>query len=161
LNSMAVPLSTSGTISSTRKFFAVKTAPKPEFRYNNFGGNIGGPIRKNTTFVFLNYEGFASAHRNHRFRDGAQRCITQPGVSHLTPVERHSQLVPLGYFADLGSTRRQFHDHVCVGDSRKDTGSVRLDHRFRSSDSAFVRLNINDSFYSRRVVRCFPELTWP
>src|SRR6266576_3027165 len=40
-----------------KNFFAVKTAPKPKFRYNNFGGNMGGPIRKNTTFFFLNYEG--------------------------------------------------------------------------------------------------------
>ncbi|MGA2075203.1 MAG: TonB-dependent receptor [Terriglobia bacterium] len=32
-------------------------SPKSTYRENNFGGNIGGPIRKNKTFFFFNYEG--------------------------------------------------------------------------------------------------------
>jgi len=31
--------------------------PKGEFRQNQFGGTIGGPIRKNKTFWFADYEG--------------------------------------------------------------------------------------------------------
>jgi len=30
---------------------------KSSYRENNFGGNIGGPVRKNKTFFFFNYEG--------------------------------------------------------------------------------------------------------
>src|SRR5574340_317448 len=31
---------------------------KPMYRYNYFGGNLGGPVKKNTLFFFYNYEYF-------------------------------------------------------------------------------------------------------
>ncbi len=34
---------------------------EPSFRRNQFGGTIGGPIRKDKTFFFFNYEGFRQA----------------------------------------------------------------------------------------------------
>ena len=37
-------------------FFDVASAPP--FQRNQFGGSIGGPIQKDKTFVFANYEGF-------------------------------------------------------------------------------------------------------
>jgi hypothetical protein len=39
---------------NARTFFAPDKAP---LRYNIFGGSLGGPIRKNKTFFFFNYEG--------------------------------------------------------------------------------------------------------
>jgi hypothetical protein len=40
-----------------RTFFA---AQKPRLRYNLFGASIGGPVVKNKTFFFFNYEGIRS-----------------------------------------------------------------------------------------------------
>src|SRR5208337_2216423 len=37
-----------------RQFF---DAAKPQFQQNQFGGAIGGPIRKNKTFFFADYQG--------------------------------------------------------------------------------------------------------
>jgi len=39
---------------NARTFFSAAKAP---LRYNIFGGSLGGPIRKNQTFFFFNYEG--------------------------------------------------------------------------------------------------------
>jgi hypothetical protein len=41
-----------------RNFFADPTKPAPELRLNQFGTTLGGPIRKNKTFFFFDYEGF-------------------------------------------------------------------------------------------------------
>src|SRR5260370_2868996 len=45
-----------------RNFFDQKAQPTdpriPPFRRNQFGGSLGGPIKKNKMFLFGNYEGF-------------------------------------------------------------------------------------------------------
>jgi len=41
----------------SRNAFNLEPLPKSEFRRNQFGGNIGGPIVKNHTFFFGTYEG--------------------------------------------------------------------------------------------------------
>ncbi len=43
-----------------RSFFA-QTSYVPPFRQNQFGGALGGPLKKNRLFLFGNYEGFRQA----------------------------------------------------------------------------------------------------
>jgi len=44
-------------IFDARNFFDSAARPIPPFKQNQFGGSLGGPIRKNKTFFFVNYEG--------------------------------------------------------------------------------------------------------
>lgn len=54
-----------------RNFFAPATEPKPKYLRNQFGGSIGGPIVKNRTFIFGDYEGTRS-------REGITRISNVP-----------------------------------------------------------------------------------
>lgn len=42
---------------SARNFFAFAAGAKPQFRRHQFGGVVGGPIRRNQTFFFADYQG--------------------------------------------------------------------------------------------------------
>ncbi|HYO83522.1 MAG TPA: TonB-dependent receptor [Bryobacteraceae bacterium] len=48
--------------------------PLPKYRYNQFGGTLGGPVLKNSTFFFLNYEG-------RRIVQGESRIQAVPGLA--------------------------------------------------------------------------------
>lgn len=65
-------------------------APKPAFRRNEFGGTIGGPIRKNSTFFFADYQGIR---------------IRQPFTYTSTiPTLAQRDWVTSGDFSQLGTT---------------------------------------------------------
>jgi len=54
-----------------RNFFAPSGEPKPKYLRNQFGGSIGGPIKRDRTFFFSDYEGTRS-------REGITRVTNVP-----------------------------------------------------------------------------------
>ena len=54
-----------------RNFFAPASEPKPKYIRNQFGGAIGGPIKRDRTFFFADYEGTRS-------REGITRITNVP-----------------------------------------------------------------------------------
>ncbi len=57
-----------------KNFFAPASEPAPKYIRNQFGGSIGGPIRKDKTFFFADYEGTRS-------REGITRVANVPTLA--------------------------------------------------------------------------------
>lgn len=54
-----------------RNYFAPANEPDPKYQRNQFGGSLGGPLRKDRTFLFADYEG-------RRVREGITRVTNVP-----------------------------------------------------------------------------------
>ena len=62
-------------------FFANRSgAAKPEYRQNQFGGTLGGPIRKNKTFLFGSFEGTPHPQRHQFHLHRADRSPNAPAT---------------------------------------------------------------------------------
>jgi len=116
------------------------TKPKAEFRRNQFGGTIGGPIIKNRTFFFADYEG-------NRQSKGIATPLTVPsiyarnGVLLSGPVtvdanvKKYLALYPLPDPACLADTCLFTYAGQQVVSENFFT--TRIDHKFSDKDSIF------------------------
>jgi hypothetical protein len=114
----------------------------PPFRLNQFGGSLGGPIKKNRTFFFLDYEGLRqSLHTtvigfvpNAAFRASvlATSPVLQPFLNSWPVGQTHVDAL-----TDQWSS-------IGLNSNREDSGVIRLDHSFTDRTSMFGRFNIDD-----------------
>jgi len=75
---------------NARNYFARSEDPDPRFQHNQFGFSLGGPIIRNRTFFFGDYEG-------RRERKGITQVASVP-----TELEREGNLPP-GFESEIGS----------------------------------------------------------
>jgi Carboxypeptidase regulatory-like domain/TonB dependent receptor-like, beta-barrel len=99
---------------NARNLFA-PTGPKPEFRRNQYGGTIGGPIQPNKTFFFADWQGT-------RLRTGITRFSVVPTVAQRQGVFTQAIFDP----ATPGRT--QFANNTIPTDRFDPIGKQILDH---------------------------------
>jgi hypothetical protein len=134
-----------------RNYFNQSDFPKSGLHLNQFGGTLGGPIVKNQTFFFLNYEGFrrgAGITRITNVPTDAQRAgiftftdpATQLPVTLTVPVTPLSAQIFATLFPkpNLSGPQGNFISSPTQHDGT-DQFLVKVDHRLRSSDSLSAR----------------------
>jgi len=152
-------------------FFSNKTGvPRPKFRQNQFGGSVGGPIKKDRTFFFGDIEAL-------RVRQGVPTGLIftptlyeeqHPGdfsdvggpvipQSQLDPVAlKYWKLFPAPNAGTPGQLGANYNANVNkIYNST--TADARIDHRFGDKDSIFGRFSYNPTFNSQPAL--FPDVT--
>lgn len=137
-----------------RNYFDI--GEKPPFTRNQFGGSIGGPIRRNRTFFFGTYEGL-------RERKSITSSFSVPddwARAGLLPSGAASGgLVDVGVDPRVASLLAQFptangppiggglatHRTSALQPLRGDYGLIRVDHALPGGDQMFGRYVIEDS----------------
>lgn len=135
-----------------RNFFDQGTIP--QFQRNEFGGALGGPIKKDKLFVFGNYEGF----RQHLglsdvtlVPDDEARLGYVPGSNGklqdvgITPsAQALLALWPVANGPDLGGGIAEAFSHP-LQTIREDFGTTRMDYNISDKDTLFGVYTIDDS----------------
>lgn len=133
----------------------------PGFARNQFGASAGGPVRRDKTFVFFNYEGLRQ--RLHQTgvdlvpdaqaRNGYLPCkLISPAPSPcpdsglafvgISPL-MHAWPAPSPGAPDFGGISEAFNNPLQT--IRDDFGTARLDHNFSDKDSLAAVYTIDDS----------------
>ncbi|OFW09126.1 MAG: hypothetical protein A3G20_08370 [Acidobacteria bacterium RIFCSPLOWO2_12_FULL_59_11] len=133
-------------------------APIPAFRRNQFGATLGGPIRKDRTFFFLNYEGL-------RERKGITSVATVP--TETIRASAVSSIIPFLKLYPVPNTPVNAGDRTgtlvssAIRPTREDYGLARVDYRLGEATTLMGRFSVQDSFatipYHGTPVPGFPD----
>jgi hypothetical protein len=138
---------------------------KPEFKRNQFGFSLGGPVKKDRTFFFGTYEALRErlgvTHNSLTFSDALRQGIfpngTRVTIAPAVGPYLQSNLWPKGN-GEILSDGTQYYNFNSSQPTDENFYQVRLDHKLSDSNSVFGRYTYLTS--DRTVTGNFPyELT--
>lgn len=126
-----------------RDWFNAAPAYKPAYRLNQFGGTLGGPIRKNKLFFFADYEGV-------RQRSGNILVAVVPTAAAraaaVAPVQDALSNLPLPNGpVTAGDDRFANYTLAISNPLNENTGIVKVDWQANEKNRLTGRYNINQS----------------
>ena len=147
-----------------RNYFDLGNSPIPPFVRNQFGAGIGGPLKRDHTFFFVNYEGFREVQASTAIatvpdalaHQGLLPSANNPrACTHATPsgcvaipisplMQPFLNLLPPSNGPENGDGTGELNT-ANKGSTREDHAMVRIDHNFSSTHSLFARYTVDDS----------------
>jgi hypothetical protein len=151
-----------------------ETGDKPDFEHNDFGGSLGGPLRKDSTFFFLSYEGVRETTgrgllrtvETREFVDFVQRTRPNSKAARLLQTYKPTEYPTTG-LRDLGSPAPGANvfgppdgipdvgtiNVAAIGEREGDQWNARLDHVFNEG-----RDKLRATYYATRIVELPGEI---
>lgn len=131
-----------------KTYFDPEDAPKPPFTRNQFGGYVGGPIKKNRTFFFGSYEGLRQDLTQTNISRVPSRATRARGD--ISPAIRpYLELYPLPNGEETGATG--LYTETLEERIRETYFVTKVDHSFNDRNSLSMRYLYDDA------TQTFPE----
>ncbi len=137
---------------AARNFFD-KTSAAPPLNRNQFGAALGGPIKKDSTFYFINYEGYrlsASQSFLANLPDAASRASASSTISQIF-FSGSNPLLPVCNGAELGNGLCAYSSNP-VETIDENYGLVKIDHSFGTKNTLSSTYN-NDQTHQYEPVQ--------
>jgi hypothetical protein len=121
----------------------------PEFQRNNFGASLGGPIKKDKLFLFVNYEGYRQNLGESIVTlvpDATSRAKAVSSVQpllNLWPVANGPEIIQAGANTGIAEYIGTAPQHI-----REDFGTTRFDYTAGNADTFNTIYTIDDSYAS-------------